>query len=658
MGRGLMGEPTPGPSPSATPPADSSEPKSPSGDSQPTPEPSPGSLEDPNGADISRHDTGSAERERKRNVEELKPSAPPDAGGGFDVSPGHVYYASGLVSNEQFEFHKSANRLADAVGGWSQTQAAGRGHGADALAAAYEDVADSFLKLWARGIMSIEGVIVGLTVTANNYQQADWASRAANRQHRGEEPPRRSPPTSVGKTTYKSVSSIKWTGTGDDSGPILAWAGNGPDWLAEQIDEAVEHQLRLGKTVEITPGANTGELRGIGNAWLAAAKAAKESATNFTSCIAYLTDGSNNEWQAAMNSFCQSIWGTTAWGGSRRISDAKPATRGAADAREWRTNPSVSPADRRPVIEVLARTGETLHRALHDAADAADTCRDTTSRLAAEAAKATVKDLTVDIDFGELTRLGATMAFGEITATFASHMDKAGADAAVETCHAAFHEAATTVRGLEAELTEALMSAPRFAAEEARARAFGARALDEFKPRHRWSRPGNADLGIYEIDLASTEWLENSHTVNKHVGLTDDQLAQRLRDDLKKGPRPGTEWEHGQPMVARASAFKDIDSAQRMTQYTIDANQKTIKDWIDDQPDSGKRLDIKVPHTADPDEYSGRSIEKQEMKNSPFPSDKATNVKGVETRLVYNPDLDPPFTVLTSMPAPVKKEEE
>ncbi len=46
------------------------------------------------------------------------------------------------------------------------------------------------------------------------------------------------------------------------------------------------------------------------------------------------------------------------------------------------------------------------------------------------------------------------------------------------------------------------------------------------------------------------------------------------------------------------------------------------------------------------------------MKNSPFPSDKATNVKGVETRLVYNPDLDPPFTVLTSMPAPVKKEEE
>ncbi len=95
-----------------------------------------------------------------------------------------------------------------------------------------------------------------------------------------------------------------------------------------------------------------------------------------------------------------------------------------------------------------------------------------------------------------------------------------------------------------------------------------------------------------------------------------------------------------------------------MTQYTIDANQKTIKDWIEDQPNAENRLDISVPHTADPDEYSGRSIDKQEIKNSPFPSDKATDVKGVETRLVYNPDLDPPFTVLTSMPAPVKKKEE
>ncbi|MFE2017421.1 RNase A-like domain-containing protein [Streptomyces sp. NPDC059499] len=650
-----MAEPSAGPSPSATPPADSDPPRSPSDGPEPTPEPSPGSLEDPQGRDISRHDTGSAERERRRNVQELKPAAPPDANGGFDISPGHVYYASGLVSNEQFEFDKSATQLVGAVGGWSQTQVAGRGHGADAFAAAYEEVADSFLELWAKSIMSIEGVVVGLTVTANNYQQADWASREANRRHRGEEPPRRSPPATVGSTKYQSVSSIKWTGTGDNSGPILAWAGNGPDWLAGQIDEAIEHTLRLGKTVEITPGAQTGELRAIGDAWLVASKAAKASATNFTSCIAYLTDGGNSEWQGAMNSFCQSIWGTTAWGGTRGISDAQPAPRGAADSREWRTNPSESPAGRRPIIEVLARTGETLHRAFHDAADAADKSRETTSRLAVEAANATVKDLTVDLDLGELTRLSATLAFGEITATFAKHMDKAGADAAVEACHSAFHEAAQAVRGLKPELQEASWSAPAFAAEEARARAFGARALDEFKPRHRWSRPGHADLGIYEIDLASTEWLENSHTINKHVGLTNDQLAQRLRDDLKKPPRPGSDWEYGQPKIARASAFEDIDSAQRMTQYNIDANQGVIKSWLDEQPSDEKRLDIRVSETADPKEYSGRSIDKKEIQNSPFPADKAVKVKGVETRLVYNPDLDPPFTVLSSMPANFKE---
>ncbi|MFF2061911.1 RNase A-like domain-containing protein [Streptomyces sp. NPDC058200] len=653
-----MAEPSPGPSssPSPSPSADGDSSKNPSGGgTPPTPEPSPGSLEDPYGNDISRHDTGSAERERKRNVEKLKPPSPPDAHGAFDIAPGHVYYASARVSDEQFTFHKVATGLVDSVGGWSQTQVAGRGHGADAFAEAYANVAERFLQVWAKSISSIEGVAVGLTVTANNYVRADWASRPANRRHREEQPPYRNPPVCVGRTTYDSVSSIKWTGTGDDSGPILAWAGNGPDWLAGQIDEAIEHVLRLGKTVEITPGADTGQLRAIGDAWRVAADAAKESADNFTACISYLTDGGSSEWQGAMNSFCQSIWGTTAWGKSR-FADGEPAPRGAAGAREWKTNPSEAPAGRRPIIEVLAGTGKTLRQEFHDAADAADKSRETTSRLATEAAKATVKDLTIDIDLWELTRLGATLAFGEITATFAKHMDKAGADAAVEACHAAFHEAATTVRALMPELDEAFLSAPTFEAEEARARAFGARALDDFKPHHRWTQPGHTDLGIYQIDLASTEWLENSHTMNKHVGLTDEQLAQRLRDDLKKGPRPGSEWPYGQPMPANASTFKDIDSAQRMTQYNLDTNSESIKEWLDRQPDpKEKRLDIRVDHTANPDEYSGRSIDKFEMKGSPFPADKAVDVKGVETRLVYNPDLDPPFTVLTSMPVGSKK---
>ncbi|MGN9794443.1 RNase A-like domain-containing protein [Streptomyces sp. OZ13] len=650
-----MGTPTPAPSPTGTH-EDTGSPKTPpSGGASPTPEPSPGSLKDPHGVDISRHDTGSAERERKKNVEKLKPTEPPNANGTFDIRPGHVYYASGLVSNEQFEFHKSATGLLGSVGGWSQTQVAGKGHGADAFADAYKDVAKRFLQVWARALQSIEGVVIGLTETANNYQRADWASRQANQRHSFEMPPLQSPPVCVGKTTYDDVSSIKWTGTGDDSGPILAWAGNGPDWLADTFKEAFEHGLRLGKTVEITPGAQTDELRAIGDAWQTVGKAAKEHAKGFADCIAYITDGGNSEWQAAMNSFCQTIWGTTAWGRTRGT-DAKEVPRDTPGARDWKTNPKDSPSARRPIIEVLAKTGDELHKAFHDAADAADKCRETTSRLGAEAAKATIKDLTVDLDLMELTRLTATLAFGEIVMTFRSHMDKAGADAAVEACHAAFHEAAGKVRALTAELDEAYLSAPTFEAEVARARAFGARALDEFKPRHRWTRDGHTDLGIYQVDLASTEWLENSHTATRHVGLTDEQLAQRLRDDLKKGPRPIVEgqpppaWPHGQPFPANASSFKDLDSAQRATQYNIDKHSEEITAWIEDQKSAAKPtpLELKVDNT--PYGETGRSIDRQHMRDDPFPVSKAEDTYGVKSKLVYNEDLDPPFVVMTSMP--------
>lgn len=165
---------------------------------------------------------------------------------------------------------------------------------------------------------------------------------------------------------------------------------------------------------------------------------------------------------------------------------------------------------------------------------------------------------------------------------------------------------------------------------------------------------GDADRGVYKLDLASTEWLENSHTVSKHVGLTDDQLAQRLRDDLKKPPREGSAWPNGQPKVAEASTFKNLESAQKMTQYNIDENADVIKNWIaEDKPKKGDRMDIAVPET--PYGHSGRSIGKEEIQGDPFPVDKAKYVDGVETRILYDPDLDPPFTVMTSMPKNVKK---
>ncbi|GAA3792491.1 RNase A-like domain-containing protein [Streptomyces phyllanthi] len=356
-----------------------------------------------------------------------------------------------------------------------------------------------------------------------------------------------------------------------------------------------------------------------------------------------------------MNTFCQSIWGTTAWG-RRWKPDGGFLKTTEPGGRDWRTNPSVAPAARRPLIDVLKKTGDDMKQAFHDVADAADKCRETTQRLALEATKATIRDLVPDsFSLDEFTKMAAVLTFAEVVLLFRTHMDKSGADRAVETCHKAFHEGATKLRALIPELTEASRSAPTYEAEEARAEAFGARSLNEFKPEHKWSTPGDADRGVYKVDLASTEWLENSHTVLKHVGLTDDQLAQRLRDDLKKEPRPESSWPNGQPQVARASTFTDLQSAQNLTQYNLDKNSVEIKEWLDGPPKDGARKDFSVENT--PYGISGRSIGKSEMKSDDFPSSKAQDVTGVETRLVYNGDLDPPFTVLTSMPIESKKED-
>ncbi|MFE2508148.1 RNase A-like domain-containing protein [Streptomyces naganishii] len=636
--------PAPQPAPSASPPAGAG-----SGDGghpspRPEPDPEPGPSPDPDHQPPppppTERDGLPSDARRRWERDQLK-QPPPDSGGGFDVKPGHVYYTSAVIRDEQVDFHKRAMRLVHDV---DHRQAAGKGSGADDFAAAYDDVAKEFLETWSRCVASIGGVSVGLTVTANHYQAADWSSRGIQGP-----PPRRDPPVGVGKASYGPVASIKWTGTGDDSDvPFVGAIGDVPDFLADLIKPAIEEGLRLGKTHEITPGAQTGDMRGIGDAWAAAGESAKKSADAFTGSIEYLTDGGDSDWQSAMNAFCQSIWGSTAWGGRRDTdNEALPPSR--PGGRDWRTNPKEAPSARRPVIEVLQKTGNEMKQIFHDAADAAEKCRRTTERLAAQAAKATVKDMTPDgFSWEEFTKLSAYATFAEIVLKFRSHMDKSGCDAAVEACHKAFHEGADRLRKLLPELREAAISAPTYEAEEARAEAFGARSLTDFKPGHVWTRPGDTDDGVYTVDLASTEWLENSHTASKHVGLTDDQLAQRLRDDLKKPPRPGTAWPYGQPKIAEASSFQDMESAQKLTQYNLDKNDNRISDWIRSKPANGARLDVSVSET--PYGHSGRSIDKSEIQNDPFPAGEARYVDGVETRLVYNDDLDPPFTVMTSMP--------
>ncbi|WP_393097961.1 hypothetical protein [Streptomyces sp. LN325] len=86
------------------------------------------------------------------------------------------------------------------------------------------------------------------------------------------------------------------------------------------------------------------------------------------------------------------------------------------------------------------------------------------------------------------------------------------------------------LRALKGDIDEAYRQAPTYAAEEARVEAFGARSLNEFKKEHKYTKDDEKNH-FYPLDLANDEGLYGGHSIDKHMGLSDDQLKGRLRDD-------------------------------------------------------------------------------------------------------------------------------
>ncbi|MET8981214.1 RNase A-like domain-containing protein [Streptomyces sp. NPDC004539] len=257
-------------------------------------------------------------------------------------------------------------------------------------------------------------------------------------------------------------------------------------------------------------------------------------------------------------------------------------------------------------------------------------------------------------DFAELVGELPTIA-----AEFLLNIDTGRLNSAVDSYNTTIHELSTDLTKLRPALEEALRSVPTYAAEEARAEAFGARSLDEFKKELRWSDPEDIKNGVYRIDLASSEGITGAHSIDKHVGKSDEQLVQRLRD-LTNG-RTTDAWPYGKPTVSSSSAFADMEKAQELTQYNIDQNSAAIEAWLKGPPpptngSKAEEFDSVAPHG----EYSGRSVFKQPIDpNDPQSGYKAAGmnakvipVKGIRTSLKYDDSLDPPFVVLTSMPIP------
>ncbi|GHI90234.1 RNase A-like domain-containing protein [Streptomyces xanthophaeus] len=559
----------------------------------------------------------------------------PAANGGFDVQPVHVHHAADKVKEAQFAHAERAFVLVDVLNKYNQS--AGTGRGADAFADAYAEVAAKFLEAWGRSVVSAGGAAVGLNHTANHYVMAEWEAGG----RKGTQPRNQPEPVVINKPPrYGPVNPIKWTGTGEDvdSWWISGVIGEFPDFLADVIRPAIEHGLRLGKVHEITPGIKEDEVRDMAKAWKKLASEAEKASDDFNTAISGITDPSDRgEWQTAMRTFGQTIWGTTAWG---RQLDTE-GNRSQA-GRQWRTTKDLPPSGRRPIVDVLKKTADEVAALLEHVSDVGEKTTKFTSQAGINAAKATASSLT-DLSLMNLTKLAVGGIVGRIVLVFRSHMDKSGCDAVVETYHKEFTEAAGKLKALVPELDIAIKSAPTYRAEIARAHSFGARSLNEFKKEHSWQIGGESPFPyMYSLDLASQEGLGGAHTIDKHVGKTDEQLLQRHEDEAKGS---------GKLSLRATSTFTDLESAQKYTQHCVRANTQEIQDWLKNPPPDPPTKTFDVPSVPTEGPMTGPTATGRSSKAvDDFTAGPVQDVYGVTTKLKYDAGLDPPFVILTSAP--------
>ncbi|WP_372351412.1 RNase A-like domain-containing protein [Streptomyces sp. KL116D] len=134
--------------------------------------------------------------------------------------------------------------------------------------------------------------------------------------------------------------------------------------------------------------------------------------------------------------------------------------------------------------------------------------------------------------------------------------------------------------------------------------------------------------------------------MDKHVGKTDEQLVQRLRDQQITRP-------DGSVRPQAASSFKDLASAQHYTQATIDdvGNAEKIERWLsrlERQPVANENSTLTLDTSFT--EVTGRSVSRSDYDRDGLKAT-ATDAHGTNVVLRYKRGIDPPFIVLTSMPS-------
>lgn len=107
--------------------------------------------------------------------------------------------------------------------------------------------------------------------------------------------------------------------------------------------------------------------------------------------------------------------------------------------------------------------------------------------------------------------------------------------------------------------------------------------------------PNPSPTSTNSRDLRADE-ARGGHTIARHVGRSDDQLRQRLRDE---------------PDISAASSYTDLPTAQQAVGAVLAAKSAELRKW---EQRSGSRLNLVL--RLDLHEVIGRSIEQGESRAS------------------------------------------
>ncbi|MFD7786415.1 RNase A-like domain-containing protein [Streptomyces nojiriensis] len=589
------------------------------------------------------------------------PAQPPAGGGNIDVKPSSLWNVSGRVAGQQDPMMRGGNTLVQEL--QEYPDAGGAGTSAEKFAQAYKKIGNLWLEVLGKSVVSIGGVAVGFTETANAYTKADAAAHPKP----GQAPEQRALPTVIDKDPkFASVPDIKW---GDDDGgdDLIRGAMEGiPEIVRDVLQPVAKHVFRVGKVADVHPFPQQHYLNSHCHSWMNASTVPGNTAAELTMIIGTITNHQKADWEAAMRTFCSALWGGTDWGKSRvgqqwAHTSPPPGTRTATGSQ--------------PVMSVLNDVAIKISDCLREYSEAAVELNhdvfEELKRAMKQAAMSIIEDLekakekpSIKSIAGAVTSVasgigGATGLLLKFDVNTVLKLDKAKLNRIVDKYTGIVDGLTTRMEALKEALDEAHRSAPKFEAGVARAHGFGSRSLNDFKHEQQWTVPG--PNGEMAFDLAANEYLGGGHTLDKHVGKTDEQLAQRLRDQAN----PHNSWpENSRPTISGSSSFKTMGDAQRLTEQNLRLKQSEIDAWLASNPQDGQNKDF-VSQTPN-GEVSGRYVSKQPMDNQDGTPGKipgtgykdhglnapAVEVTWVKTILRYDSSLVPPYIIYTSMPAP------